>query len=85
MNNKYKIVITKQVEKFIRKQDKAIQKRIAQTVFELPAGDIKKLKGYTGLFRLRVGDIRIILEKNDEECRIVLIDIGNRGQIYNKY
>lgn len=41
MTRKYKIVITKQVEKFIKKQD--------------------------------------------EEYKIILIDIGNRGQIYNKY
>ncbi|MDF2614481.1 MAG: plasmid stabilization protein [Clostridia bacterium] len=85
MNSQYKIITTKQVEKFIRKQDKATQKRIAHAIFELPAGDIKKLKGYAGLFRLRVGDIRVILEKNGEEYRIILIDIGNRGQIYNKY
>jgi len=85
MTNKYKIVTTKQVEKFIRKQDKATQKRIAQAVLELPSGDIKKLKGYIDLFRLRVGDIRIILEKDEEEYRIILIDIGSRGQIYNKY
>lgn len=81
----YKIIITKQVEKFIRKQDKPTQLRIVKAVKELPNGDVKKLKGYENLLRLRVGDIRVIFEKQDEEYRMILIDIGNRGQIYNKY
>lgn len=85
MSKKYKVVVTKQVEKFIRKQDRPTQIRIVKAVNELPDGDVKKLKGYEGFFRFRVGDIRVIFEKQDEEYRIILIDIGNRGQIYNKY
>lgn len=85
MSRKYKVIITKQVEKFIRKQDKPTQVRIIKAVNELPDGDVKKLKGYEYFFRIRVGDIRIIFEKEDEEYKIILIDIGNRGQIYNKY
>ena len=56
-----------------------------KAVKELPEGDVKKLKGYEGFYRLRVGDIRIIFEKKDNEYIIILIDIGNRGQIYNRY
>lgn len=85
MSKKYKVVVTKQVEKFIRKLDKPTQVRIVKAVNELPDGDVKKLKGYEGFFRLRVGDIRVIFDKQDEEYKIILIDIGNRGQIYNKY
>lgn len=85
MTRKYKIVITKQVEKFIKKQDKPTQVRIIKAVNELPDGDVKKLKGYESFFRLRIGDIRVVFEKQDEEYKIILIDIGNRGQIYNKY
>ena len=48
-------------------------------------GDVKKLKGYENYYRLRVGDIRIIFEKEDDKIKIIVIDIGNRGQIYNKY
>jgi len=47
----------------------------------LPKGDVKKLKGYE-YYRLRVGDFRVIFTKNDEELVILVIDIGNRGQVY---
>jgi len=48
----------------------------------LPKGDVKKLKGYE-YYRLRVGDFRVIFTKNDKELVILVIDIGNRGQIYD--
>jgi len=48
----------------------------------LPKGDVKKLKGYE-YYRLRVGDFRVIFTKNDKELVILIIDIGNRGQIYD--
>ncbi len=38
-----------------------------------------------GLYRLRVGDYRIIYKVNNNELIICVIDAGNRGQIYSKY
>ena len=82
MRNSYNIKFTKKAEKFIKKQDKDTQKRIIRAIIELPEGDVKKLKGMNEVYRLRVGDFRVIFEKNDNELIIVVIDIGNRGQIY---
>ncbi len=82
MQNNYNIKLTKKAEKFIKKQDKDTQKRIIKAVIELPEGDIKKLKGMNEIYRLRVGDFRVLFEKNDKELIIVVIDVGNRGQIY---
>ena len=82
MKNNYNISLTKKAEKFIKKQDKDTQKRIIRSIIELPEGDVKKLKGMNEVYRLRVGDFRVIFEKNDDELIIVVIDIGNRGQIY---
>lgn len=82
MRNSYNIKLTKKAEKFIKKQDKDTQKRIIKAIVELPDGDIKKLIGMDELYRLRVGDFRIIFEKNDRELIIIVIDVGNRGQIY---
>ncbi|MCY6483246.1 type II toxin-antitoxin system RelE/ParE family toxin [Clostridium aestuarii] len=82
MENNYKINLTKKAEKFIKKQDANTQKRIIKAILELPKGDIKKLKGIDDIYRLRVGDFRVLFEKNDDELIIIVIDIGNRGQIY---
>ena len=52
----------------------------------LPQGeDIKKLKGHSDLFRLRVGEYRIIYSVDNGELVVVVIDAGNRGEIYNIY
>ncbi len=85
MSRTYTIEILKNVEKFIRKQNKDTQKRIISAIYSLPSGDVKKLKGFDSYYRMRVGDIRIIFEKEDKNLKIVVIDIGNRGQIYNRY
>lgn len=82
MKNNYNIKFVKKAEKFIKKQDKDTQKRIIKAIIELPDGDIKRLKGMNEIYRLRVGDFRILFEKNDKELIIVVIDAGNRGQIY---
>ena len=69
----------------LRSSSKNIKKKIIIAIYKLPEGDVKKLKGYENYYRLRVGDIRIIFEKEDDKLKIIVIDIGNRGQIYNKY
>ncbi|GCD13082.1 type II toxin-antitoxin system RelE family toxin [Clostridium tagluense] len=82
MESNYNIKLTKKAEKFIKKQDKDTQKRIIKSILELPEGDIKILKGMDEIYRLRVGDYRVLFEKNDKELIIIIIAVGNRGQIY---
>ena len=55
------------------------RKRIINAINSLPLGDVKKLQGVDG-YRLRVGDFRIIFNKNGEVLLIEKID--NRGQVY---
>lgn len=59
MNQSYRINISKNVLKFINKQDIHQRKRIMSAIYKLPEGDVKKLKGFE-YYRLRVGDFRII-------------------------
>ena len=82
----YQIVIEKPVEKFIRKQPKAEQVRILTAIYKLPSsGDIKALQGNPGLFRLRVGNYRIIYTVDNGKLIVHVIDAGNRGDIYKRY
>ncbi len=82
----YKIVIKKKAKKFIDKLPKNEKQRIVNAIKMLPNGeDIKKLKGHSDLLRLRVGDYRIIYTVENGELLIIVIDAGNRGEIYKKY
>ena len=79
----YQIVIKKKAKKFIDKLPQNERLRIIKAIQRLPEGDdIKKLKGYPDLLRLRVGDYRIIYTVNHGELIVMVIDVGNRGQIY---
>ena len=46
MSNLYNIELLKNVEKFIKKQSNDIQIIIIISIYKLPEGDVKKLKGY---------------------------------------
>ncbi|MCC8048635.1 MAG: type II toxin-antitoxin system RelE/ParE family toxin [Oscillospiraceae bacterium] len=85
---RYTIKIEKQAEKFITKLPKPEKARVLQAIYKLPhEGDIKRLTGKKskGLLRLRVGDYRIIYSVDNGELTVLIIDAGNRGEIYNRY
>ncbi len=67
---------------------KSERERVIRAIHGLPdRGDIKRLQGRKskGLFRLRVGDYRIIYSVDDGRLTVFVVDAGNRGQIYNRY
>lgn len=85
MSDPYVIRFEKAAEKFLRKQTPKIQQNLMKTIYRLPDGtDIKRLKGYN-LYRIRVGNIRIIYSIK-EEIRVINIEnIDNRGDVYKRY
>lgn len=70
---------SKQSEKFLKKQDSATRNRILDAIHRLPAGDVKKLQGLDG-YRLRVGDFRVMFDRNGNV--VYISRIHNRGQVY---
>lgn len=82
----YRIIIKKKAKKFIDKLPINERKRIVYAIEQLPNGeDIKKLKGYDGLLRLRVGEYRIIYSVDNGKLIVYIVDAGNRGDIYKRY
>ena len=75
------ILYSKQAQKFLLKQDKKTQLRIISAIEALPSGDVKRLQG-TEYYRLRVGDIRVIFDRDGNVIRIEKIE--NRGQVYRR-
>ena len=82
----YQIIIKKKAKKFIDSLPANERRRVVTAIEQLPDGeDIKRLKGHSDLFRLRVGSYRIIYTVDNGQLVVCVIDAGNRGQIYNRY
>ncbi|MEL7657899.1 MAG: type II toxin-antitoxin system RelE/ParE family toxin [Bacillota bacterium] len=86
MNSDYRLIYRKEAVKFLAKQDVSAQERIAKGLAGLleipPSGDIKLLKGYKKLYRLRVGSYRILFEISHTEKIIYIQVIDSRGGVY---
>ena len=76
-----KITYAKQAIKVIARLDSPTKQRIRRGISDIPLGDIKRLQGHTELYRLRVGDWRILFSYPDAET--VLIErVSPRGEAY---
>lgn len=84
--SEYTVIFEKAALKFLRKQGRGMQERIMKAIKQLPNGtDIKRLQGYHSLYRMRIGNIRIIYSI-EEVFKIINIEtIDNRGDIYKRY
>jgi mRNA interferase RelE/StbE len=80
----YKVTYSKSVVKVILKYDKPTRERIYSELNNLPNGDVKRMQGQNNppYFRLRIGDIRALLIKDDVSMEIFVFDIKSRGNIY---
>ena len=82
----YHIDLKKDAEKILRKiphkeGDKIISKIHQLATNPYPVG-YKKLTGYVDMYRIRVGDYRVIYQIYDERLVIFIIKIGHRKNIY---
>lgn len=85
----YKIEFLEEAYKEFKKLDRPVQEIIKNKLDKLAQNpetlknNIKQLKGkYSGLFRLRVGNYRIIYKMYNEKLLIVRVRIGHRKEIY---
>lgn len=76
-------------DRALKKLDRQIARRVLKTLVALetlddPTKRCKALSGpYAGLWRLRVGDYRVILDIRRGELVIIALDGGNRSSIYD--
>jgi mRNA interferase RelE/StbE len=67
--------------KVLNTLDKTTKIRIKEGIEKIPKGDIKKLRGHNELYRLRIGDWRIIFSYINVET-ILIERISPRGDAY---
>ena len=76
-------------DRAVKKLDTQAAARVLKALTALenvddPTKRCKALSGpYTGLWRLRVGDYRVILDIRRGELVIIALDAGNRSSIYD--
>ena len=84
----YAVELTAKAEKVLKQLLPEVQKRIAKSLLQLKSNPrpngVKKLAGPLSLYRVRVGDYRIVYELIDREIRVVVIAIGHRKEVYRK-
>lgn len=82
----YSLLFNKKVKKFISELDRFQKDRVKEKLISfaenLFAGDIKKVKGKKDVFRLRIGDFRILYILDDKERSIYIVKIDYRKTAY---
>lgn len=84
----YRIVIEKKAQKFLNKLNKPIRSKIIEKIRSLNNEpplllDIKKLRGYTNLYRLQVENYRIIFSVSAKKKIIIITVIGHCREVYS--
>jgi mRNA interferase RelE/StbE len=70
--------------KTLRRLGRRDRERISTAIGALPKGDVKLLRGPERLWRLRVGDWRVIFDRIDAERVIDVLAVRPRGRAYDR-
>jgi len=79
---------SRQFQKQFKKLDKPIRQQIAQALEAIrTSGDPRSVgkamtENWSGYWRYRIGDYRVIVEFEDEVLIIVAIKVGHRRDVY---
>jgi mRNA interferase RelE/StbE len=83
---RWQIIIHRKAERVLKRLDGDMLQRIRQAIRELaseprPIG-YKKLTGYENLYRIRVGDWRIIYALEEKQLIVLVLEISPRSSAY---
>ena len=84
----YQVEFTKSAAKEFQKLSQQIKERIAEAIHMIALNPfsrilpLKKLKGPASLYRIRVGDYRVVYEVRQHQLIIVVIKLGHRSDVY---
>ncbi len=86
VNKKWRIHIERQPQRTLRHLSKTLGQRIDRAILKLadnprPANS-RKLVGFGNLYRIRVGDWRVVYTIKDDQLLILVIRIAPRGSVY---
>ncbi len=83
---RYEVVLSPKAEKQLDELPTTLQRRITEAVEGLESNPrphgVKKLAGAENLWRIRVGDYRIVYSIEDDRLIVLVVKIGHRREIY---
>lgn len=85
-DRRYTVILERRVEKALRRLPRDVLIRVDRLLLNLatdprPVG-CKKLKGHDNLYRLRIGDWRLIYAVEDDRLVVLVVEIAPRGGVY---
>ncbi len=86
----YKIEIAHKVEKFLKKSPQRLIDKFGKQIEMLAENpyrndlDVKKLTGFTDIYRLRIGIYRFLYRIKKDVLVIFVFDAGHRKNVYRK-
>jgi len=82
----YTVLVQPSADRSLRKLPDDVQRRIVAAIDELHKdprpGGCKKLKGEDNLWRIRVGDYRVVYTIQDKKLVILVVRIAHRKDAY---
>ncbi len=84
----YEVLLYPDAKAAYASADKALAKKIAKCLQQLEQmplfhPNVKALKGnYTGYYRYRIGDYRVIYSVDEEIVKVFVLTISRRGEAY---
>ena len=82
----YTVEVAPAADRQIRKLDRETQRRVLACLERLGeeprSKDSVKLQAAEDLYRVRVGDYRIIYEISDRQLLVLVLKVGHRREIY---
>jgi len=84
----HRIEVSPAAARQLKKIDRRVLPKIVEKI-DLLAGEprpvgCEKLSGYDNLYRVRVGDHRIVYGIEDRLVAVVVLKVGNRAEIYQR-
>ena len=85
----YTVEIHRKAEKEIKALPEEIERDIIELIIKLQTTpypikeyDLKKLRGFKDVYRIRIGDYRVSYWINDKLKKIIILEVKRRGQAY---
>ncbi len=83
----YRVILANSVRKFIKKLNKKERRTLISDIEKLSCAhaavlDVKKLKNYKNLYRLRCGSYRVVFRPYKQEKILLVIVVAHRKEVY---